>query len=127
MNFNKKIRGSKKPNVKPVVTKEDASDLMGSVSLTRKKVASKVAEIYDPIGIWEPLKLQFKLELSALNYLGWDETLDEGAQVKWKSHLLQLIDIPELQVDRCVIPKEAVLESGARLICLSDAAEHAGG
>ena len=50
MNFNKEIRGSKKPNVKLVATKEDASDLIGAVILTRKNVASKVADIYDPGG-----------------------------------------------------------------------------
>ena len=127
MNFNKKIRGSKQPNTKPVVTREDAAELLKGVTLTRKMVASKVAELYDPVGIWEPLKLYFKLELSKLNVLDWDEVLDEPAQVHWKDILLQYVDIHKMRINRCVVPANADLSKGARLICISDAAEFAGG
>ena len=127
LNFNKKVRGSKKPNSKPIVSKQDAYELLRDTTLTRKMIASKVAEIYDPIGIWEPLKLRLKLDLSELNSLGWEENLNDDGQNYWKDTLLQFVEIPKLFVDRCVIPANADLDKGARLICLSDAAEHAGG
>jgi hypothetical protein len=127
LNFNKKVRGAKKPNSKPVITMSDAEELVASTKLTRKMVASKVAELYDPVGIWEPLKLQLKLGLSKLNSLDWDEMLSSSDQLAWKDRLVKFVEFPAMKVDRCVIPQNAIISKGARLICISDAATHAGG
>ena len=127
VNFNRKVRGAKKPNEVPVETKNDLSKLLSKVSLTRKLVASKVAEIYDPLGIWEPLKLHLKLELSELNSLGWNQPLRSDDQEKWKDLLLHFADIPTLSVKRCVVPEGGLIDKGVRLLCVSDAATHAGG
>ena len=43
-NLNKKVRRSKKPNLVPVCTKEDARNLLKNVSLARRTFLSKVAE-----------------------------------------------------------------------------------
>ena len=58
LNLNKKIRGAKKSNILPVVTLEDAGQLLSSVILTQRMVVSFMAELYDPCGFWEPWKLQ---------------------------------------------------------------------
>ena len=50
INFNKKVRGARKPNEEPVVTVDDASRLLDSVLFTRRMVVGKVAEHYDPVG-----------------------------------------------------------------------------
>ena len=63
LNLNKRIRGAKKPNEFPIITKEDA------VKITKKFVVSKVSEFYDPLGIFEPTKLQLKLEMTKLTGL----------------------------------------------------------
>ena len=77
LNLNKKVRGSKKPNDKPVKTREDADRLLRSVTLTWRTMLAKVAEFYDLCGFWEPVKLQIKLALLPLNGLNWDEELPE--------------------------------------------------
>ena len=127
LNFNKKVRGAKKPNAKPVITMSDAEELVATTTLTRKMVASKVAELYDPVGIWEPLKLQLKLGLSKLNSLDWDEVLSPPDQALWKDKFVTFVGFPDMKVDRCVVPENAIISKGARLICISDAATHAGG
>ena len=127
LNFNKKVRGSKKPNSNPIVTRSDAAKLLGTTILTRKMIASKVAEMYDPIGIWEPLKLQLKLDLSKLNHLDWDALLSEQEQVHWKDRFLQFVDIPKMTINRCVVPTNVDRSKGVRLVCISDAAAFAGG
>ena len=127
LNFHKKIRGAKKPNDQPIVTINDAQILMKDLRLTRKMCASKVAELFDPIGIWEPLKLQLKLHLSKLNHLAWDQQLSAHDQDHWKSVLTQVVEFPELSIPRCVVPDNAVDPNSARLVCISDAAAHAGG
>ena len=52
LNFNKKKRGAKAPNLTPVITREDAEKLMRSVVITKKVVIAKSAEFYDPIGMF---------------------------------------------------------------------------
>ena len=63
MNFNPKVRGAKAPNEAPVTTREEAMELIKKVALTRQAVVAKVAEVFDPLGLLEPIKLQLKLHL----------------------------------------------------------------
>ena len=58
LNFNKKNRGLKAPNAFPVTTAEDVTKLMSSLDVTRRIVVSKLAEFWEPMGIWEPLNLE---------------------------------------------------------------------
>jgi len=127
INFNKKVRGAKKPNVFPVVSPDDVSRLLESTSISRRIVVSKMAELYDPIGIIEPYKLQLKLNASHLNGMDWDCPIPHELQSFWHQKFTELLDIPKLSVKRCVIPINAVSPSSCRLLCFSDAAEFAAG
>ena len=71
--MNKKVRGSKKPNLTRVVTYTDASRSLQGLELTWTDVVAEEAEFFDPIGMWEPVKLQLKLKSSKVNKLHWDE------------------------------------------------------
>ena len=127
LNFNKKIRGARKPNETPIITKDDVIQLLDSVVFTRRIVVGKVAEHFDPLGWFEAVKLQMKLELSKLNGFSWDEVLPEEQQSLWRDLLLKYSDYSEIKIPRCCIPGDEVSCSPVRLICLSDAAEHAAG
>lgn len=127
LNFNRKHRGSKKPNEFPVVSPEDVTKLLDSTKLSRRIIVSKLSEFYDPVGIWEPYKLQLKLQVALLNGLEWDTALSEDLQVYWKERFKEFVDIPNLTVNRCVIPENAIDANSLRLLCLSDAAVSAGG
>ena len=126
LNFNRKVRGAKKPNPEPIVEKDQAKELMKDITLTRKMITSKVAEFYDPIGIWEPIKLQLKLHLSKLNSLDWDDPIAHSDQLFWKEKLLEVLEFPNMTINRCVVPDDADI-STARLIAVSDASTNAGG
>lgn len=127
INFNKKQRGEKKPNPFPVVSPDDVSKLLDSTLLSKRCIVSKVAELYDPVGLWEPYKLQLKLEISLINSMAWDTPLPPELQNHWKQRFNEFLDIPTIFVNRCVIPENAIDPSKIRLICLSDAAVYAGG
>ena len=127
INFNKKRRGFKQPNPFPVVSKEDVTKVLESKKITRRMVTSKIAELFDPCGFWEPYKLQLKLDRHKLNGLNWDVELDADLQKHWTSRFQQFLDIPTLSIGRCVIPHDAVDPNKIRLLCLADAAESAGG
>ena len=83
LNLNKKIRGAKKPNAFPITTIEDARRLLSSIKITKRIVVSKVSELFDPIGLFEPMKLQLKLEMTRLTGLLWDDLVRDQDQEKW--------------------------------------------
>ena len=87
LNLNKTVRGAKKSNILPVVTLEDAGQLLNSVTLTRRMVVSIMAELYDPCGFWEPWKLQLKLMSHSLAGMEWDEYIRPEDQDSWKQQL----------------------------------------
>ena len=98
-----------------------------NIKMTRRHIIAKIAEFYDPIGIWEPLKLQLKLRAASMNGLEWDQELAEDEKKAWSDTLQIFPEIPSLRVDRCIVPRDAIQPESARLICLSDAATSAGG
>ena len=87
LNLNKKVRGSKKSNVLPVVTLADAGRLLNSVTLTRRMVVSILAELYNPCGFWEPWKLHLKLMSQTLAGMEWDEYIHAEDQDLWKQQI----------------------------------------
>jgi hypothetical protein len=126
LNLNKKVRGARKPNVTPVTTTKEALQLLQSIDITRRMAMSKLAEFFDPIGLYEPIKLQLKLALSALNEYSWDQSLPHELQLEWRPRLAQLMELPNLKTHRNVITVNNG-HSPIRLLCLSDAGEMAGG
>ena len=111
----------------PVITRKDAEKLLTSISITKRLVVSKVSEFFDPIGLFEPIKLQLKLELRKLTGLAWDEEIAPDLQTKWRVLLANFVELHELSAPRCIIPADNVSVSKIRLLCICDAAEHAGG
>ena len=127
LNFNKKRRGAKKPNEFPVASPEDVVKVLKGVKISRRTVVSKMAELWDPIGLWEPYKLQLKLDSIPLKGLDWDYELPEDLQSTWTNRFKEMLQIPSFTTPRCVVPTDAVDPTKLRLICLADAAEEAGG
>ena len=74
--------------------------------LSRRKVLSIIASVFDPLGLVSPFVLQGKriLQDMCLVGLSWDDTLPpdlENRFQKWLSHVPSLQD---LQVPRCLKP-----------------------
>jgi hypothetical protein len=127
VNFNKKKRGIKPSNPFPVTTIDDVSKLMNGLDITRRIVVSKIAEFWEPVGIWEPIKVQMKLGAQSLNGLNWDSPLKQDLQEYWHERFKDLIEIPKMFVPRFIFPEDTLPGSNIRLLCLSDAAASMGG
>ena len=127
LNLNKKVRGAKKPNEFPISSSKDAEKLLQPLQITRRQVISKIAEVFDPIGLWEPIKLNLKLAAAELNGLEWDQPIPEEQQKIWKENLTKFVSYNNLTANRCGIPTDEESSTKIRLIVLSDAAEEAGG
>ena len=127
VNFNKKRRGAKRPNPFPVSNSADIAKLLESLKITRRLVTAKVAEVWDPAGLWEAYKLQLKLDTRLLNGYEWDEEIDLLHQESWKSRFTELLQLPFMCAPRCIVPADAVNPDAIRIICTADASLDAGG
>ena len=72
--------------------------------------------------MFEPMKLQLKLEMTKLTGLLWDDLVPDQDQEKWRDLLAGFVDFGKMSVNRCIIPADIDSTSKIRLICLSDAA-----
>ena len=127
LNFSTKKRGKRKPLDKVPENEKELIEHLRSTPLTRKGILSKVAEVFDPVGIFEPLKLQMKLRLIPLNKTDWDEEVTGENREEWIKVFSQFIHLKDLVVNRYVFPKEIESIQGLRLIVISDAAVSACG
>ena len=75
--------------------------------LTRRRVLSTVASVYDPLGFLAPLVLRAKriLQQVCQKGIGWDEPLPEELRPRWERWKLDLLRLKELKVPRCFEPK----------------------
>ena len=126
INFNDKKRGLKIPNPFPASTPEDVSNLLASKDVTRRMAISMIAQFWEPTGIWEPYKLQLKLDAQGLSGINWDTPLSPEMQDYWISRFQEFLDLPNLSVPRYILPNDST-PTKIRLLCISDAAEFAGG
>ena len=87
VNAIKKTRGATNSNIVPVVTLKDATILLNSVTVTWRRMGSKLLEICTPSGVREPCKLQLSFILQTLAALEWNDHSRPENQDLWKYHL----------------------------------------
>ena len=95
LNLNKRIKGAKKPYKTPGTSIQEAEKLFQPLSIARKQIISRIAELFDPGDVWEPwMKLDFKdMPLITYNMLSLDRKGQEEIQKEWFAELV----LPESQ------------------------------
>ena len=80
-----------------------------SSKFTKRTVLSKMASLFDPMGLLAPLTLKFKLSFSAVcEYkTGWDEALPVTHLDEWVEHLKEIQAAKQLKFPRSMIPPNA--------------------
>jgi hypothetical protein len=74
--------------------------------VTKRKVASYAAKIYDPTGLIQPVIIKAKIILQELweSKIGWDEEIPEHIHNQWKVYLRELSQLEKLKIPRHVMP-----------------------
>ena len=101
------------PSVKTLVVWWSADDDQYSVKvqdqnddirLTKRTVLSKIASIFDPIGIVAPVVVTGKMLLQKiwLSGLDWDEPLNSDLQEEVQKWLMELAELKSVKLDRCL-------------------------
>lgn len=91
-----------------------------NVTYTRRGLLSKLAGVFNPLGLACPFTVQAKILTQRLCLLGleWDDLIPTSHLTKWKDWLEKLPDLAAVAVPRCIQPnKRGVLKSELRMFC----------
>jgi len=101
----KKVRGK----VPEIV--EGEGDLREKLKgrFTRRTLVSKVASIYDPLGLLVPVTAKFKLMLHDVCKLGldWDDTIAPEYFDVWVKNIEEMQTLGNIKFNRSIIPEDA--------------------
>ena len=125
--FLKRIKGQKPM---PDLNLKDAANLniaLASNLMTRAGILSRVAELYDPCGWWEPIKVQMKLSLQHLNGLEWTSPVPPEHCKDWITLFNTMNQLKEVHIARSVVPETSNSPPEFRIIVVADAAAKACG
>ena len=95
--------------------------------LSKRKILSQVARIYDPIGFASAFLIKAKIGLQELWQKGidWDEELPPEIKEKWTGLFEEMMKLNAVSFERCLKPHNAV---GLPVLCVfSDASQDAFG
>ena len=120
--FLKRLKGQKPP---PNVNLKDSlalNEALVNNLITRAGILSRVAELYDPCGWWEPIKVQMKLAMQSLNGLSWTDPVPPDCRKDWIDLFHTMNQLKSIQITRCILPEETVKLPRFRVIVVADAA-----
>ena len=97
-----------------------------NVIYTRRGLLSKIAGMFDPLGLAAPATIKGKIGLQKMTiaHAGWDEPLDEEERTWWDKWLKKLEELRSLRIPRCIRPVPGTdIETEMHIFC--DASEEA--
>ncbi|XP_071576707.1 uncharacterized protein [Temnothorax nylanderi] len=79
-----------------------SSAVPGTITFTKRAIASDIAKLYDPLGLISPIMIRAKIILQELWLLktGWDETISVNLQERWTTFRQQLLQLEPLSLPR---------------------------
>ncbi|XP_062713223.1 uncharacterized protein LOC134290176 [Aedes albopictus] len=77
---------------------------------TKRQVLSKIAKIYDPLGLISPVVVLAKIVMQKLwiSKLNWDDPLDDTLLNEWENFLMSLPTSEQIRIPRHVLSNKAV-------------------
>ncbi|XP_062714536.1 uncharacterized protein LOC134291166 [Aedes albopictus] len=77
---------------------------------TKRQVLSKIAKIYDPLGLISPVVVLAKIVMKKLwiSKLNWDDPLDDTLLNEWENILMSLPTSEQIRIPRHVLSNKAV-------------------
>ncbi|CDW57723.1 Peptidase A17 and DUF1759 and DUF1758 domain cont aining protein [Trichuris trichiura] len=96
---------------------------------TKRELLSAVAKIFDPMGFLAPFTIRAKIILQSLwqSGTGWDESIPDVLNAKWSRWKQDLHMLPQLLVQRTLIPVDINAVRSIELHAFADASEKAYG
>lgn len=78
-------------------------------NFTRRTLLSKIAGVYDPMGLTTPITARLKLDLHDVFtlQLGWDDPVPDSYLEKWIRNISDIQLLRDIRFRRCIIPEDA--------------------
>nr|XP_029729814.1 uncharacterized protein LOC109398597 [Aedes albopictus] len=94
--------------------------------LTKRKIQSCIAQLYDPLGLISPVVISAKIIMQRLWLIpiGWDDEVPKDLQELWQEFRPQINELAACKVDRFIFLPNAV---SVQLHCFADASKVAYG
>ncbi|KRX18442.1 hypothetical protein T07_13209, partial [Trichinella nelsoni] len=96
---------------------------------TKRQLISVTAKVYDPLGHLSPFIIKAKVLFQKLwkKGLNWDDELPSELQKEWQTWKMELGDISDIRIPRCLIPFHGSTIKKIELHAFGDASETAYG
>ena len=127
INFSPKRRGLKKPNTLPANTDQDLVKMLETQKFTRRNLLGKCLEVFDILGVVEPLKARLKLHLRTLHGLDFDDVVPKFERPIWIENLRLIRTALELRIPRTIVPHNAIDPTKISILVCCDAAKEMAG
>ncbi|XP_071631880.1 uncharacterized protein [Temnothorax longispinosus] len=77
-------------------------------AITKRVVLSKIAQVFDPLGLLAPLLITGKIIMQKLwtHDLDWDQPIPQELSTEWENYCASLARINTLQIPRNVVPAD---------------------
>ena len=83
---------------------------MKSKNLTKRKILSQIASIFDPIGAGAPMLIKTKIAMQELwqHGLDWDDEVPDSIKRRWMELFNELVALNVSNFDRCLKQVNAI-------------------
>ena len=115
-----KVKRGKLPRIITENVREELAE-----KFTRRVLCSKVAGVFDPLGLATPVTAKLKMDLSEIVSMteGWDDPVDVKHLDKWVQNLQEIQNLAEIRVPRSVYNLSDTENTAVELIVATDASE----
>jgi hypothetical protein len=127
MSLATKVKGQKPAPDRDLSSTDEIKRVFVDGLISKAGVLSRVTELFNPAGWYEPIKVQMKMSFQELTPLDWADKVPDDQVDVWVSHFAFMQSARSLSIPRYAFPSAADPDSRIRLMCLADAAEGAGG
>ena len=81
-------------------------DRKGKSSMSKRKILSRIARLYDPIGYTAAVLIRAKIGMQKLWQLGydWDQPIKPQLAQEWEAFFADLEKLNQLELPRCLTP-----------------------
>jgi hypothetical protein len=114
----------------PSLSVESPEELKAAIQnnfVSKAAILGRIAEMFDPGGLWEPVKVQCKLAFKRLNAIDWTDPVPLSETETWVRLLPLIADTVACTVPRHAFSPNVLPNAPIRLICLADAGQTCGG
>ena len=86
---------------------EEDTPRLSDKGVTRRGLLAALSSVYDPLGLGAPFLLKSRQIIKNLcrNNLNWDEPIDDSSSFEWLKWRNQLMTQQDINITRCIKPK----------------------